>query len=247
MGSKNGRGGVRSIAKRQHFHMNFILRNFALNGWLWVVDKKTGRGREATTIDDCFVAKEIWSNEIEEMVGNQGIERRAQGQIRRVINGEAISDHQAISEYDIFWKLRHKFRREVLPPYKIMEGWSDRKHPEHDKITEWCNVNGKVYVRGDGTISGKDSLSQQIKSSIDINIAQYEKGVWVPHYHPGGNFISADCYQLPIMPISPYYVLVCTQRGKAEKGIVIEDDDEVEVFNNEAKKQCHEFWFYAKS
>lgn len=243
MKSKNR---IRSIAKRQHFHMNYILKKFTTNEKLWVVDKKTGEERETDTFDNCFIAKDTWSNEIEEYLGNQDIEHKAQGQIRRVLKGDNICDQRALSEYDIFWKIRHNVKSYILPPEQIMEGWGDGMHSEHDKIAEWCNINGKVYIRSNGTISGKDSLSQQIKNSIEDNVAQYSEGVWQVHYSPNGSFISADCYQQPIIPISPYYLLACTKRDSAIKGVITETECEVEKFNSEARKQCHSFWFYSK-
>ena len=230
--------------------MSAILRNFVTTGgFLSVIDKSTKKVRDAGFNDKCFLAHDAWSNEIEEAIGSQKIEKKALAQIRRVINGESICDHQALNDYDLFWKVRHRVKDEKSSPYQMFNGsFGDGSYPEDSYIARWCNVKNHVLVRPDGTISGKDSLSQQIKNTIenDVNTSQYENTRWQVFYSADGKFVSADCYKIPIIPISPFYILGCVRKSEFSKSAIKEDEKGVHAFNEVAWQQCQDFWFCSK-
>ncbi|TVU69611.1 hypothetical protein [Cobetia crustatorum] len=236
----------RSIGKRQHYHMNCVIKNFANRKNEVLVNFKNNEEpcREHTN-SELFVARELWSNELEERIGSQGIERRAQGQFKRILNGETICSHKALSDYDLFWKLRH---HEFLNPnrdrYQLFDfpgkagsgaGWND--------AAAYAERENMVLVSPDGTISGKDWTTQRIKDYQSHNSPQYKVGLWEVLYSPNGGFISADCYDKPIIPLSPNYLLLCAKKREHSKKSILADKDDIENFNKIAREECRSFWF----
>ena len=184
---KKHKKDFRSIGKRQHYHMNFVIKNFANQKNQVLVNLKNDKEPYPEhTNSELFVALELWSNELEEKIGNQGIERRAQGQFRRILNGESICCHKALSDYDLFWKLRH---HEYLNPnrdrYQLYDfPGKPAAGKDWNEATAYAERENIVLVSPNGTISGKDWTTQRIKDYQSYNSPQYNIGLWEVLHSP---------------------------------------------------------------
>jgi len=227
----------KDLTKRQHYHMRAILKNFA-DGEKLHIARRDGTTDLLSYEDKAFYGLIAWSDETETQYGAL-IEKRFFGQSKHVLNTHGVSDHRAISEYHLFWRLRHMYAVDPMPVTKIYEGFN---FGTLEELKDWCNRNGKIYVNGDGTIDGMFAVTLKIREELDRYRKDYEGVFWSVGIAENGGLISADSYKNSLMmPLSPH-VLLC---GKRKKNNIpwIMTEDEIKQANQMAIDQCHDFCF----
>lgn len=232
---------LRPLAKRQHYHMAFILKKFTNKGKLLIVDPKS-REETPTTVDDpIFFGVKAWSNHIEEVLGRDDIERKMVGQVKHILNYGNVTDHDAVSRYDLFWKLRQHHAINPSNPEILFKEMTGGK--VNSELVHWANQHNKVVVNGDGTVDGIFCSSMKIENEQQENWSQYEGVKWNVLHSPSGGFISADCYHQAIIPITPTTVLVAVPPQHHLKRKEVIQRDTVEELNALALEQCSSFCF----
>lgn len=228
---------VSSIAKRQHYHMRFILRNFAVRDMLQVFHN--AGGVEALSYEDkLFYGYKSWSDEAETGFGAE-IERKMQGQTRHILKTLTVSSHVDISRYHLLWRFRHIY---AINPEAPMQVFEDFGFGSIQEVKDWANANGKIYINGDGTIDGLFAATLLIEEGIKRYFELYDGVFWHVGVADEGGLISADCYRNQlIFPISPN-VLLFAKRSKAKKLANLCSEDVV-LANEMAREQCHAFCF----
>lgn len=227
----------KELTKRQHYHMRAILKNFA-NGEMLHILRKDGTTDELSYEDKAFYGQVAWSDETETRYGAI-IEKRFLGQASHILNTHRVSAHHDISEYHLFWRLRHMYAIDPMPVTKIYEGFD---FGTLEELKDWCNRNGKIYVNGDGTIDGMFAATLKIREELDRYRKDYEGVYWSVGIAENGGLISADSYKSSlIMPLSPE-VLLCGKRKKNKKPWIMTDDD-IKQANQIAIDQCFDFCF----
>ncbi|WP_282364134.1 hypothetical protein [Pseudomonas sp. PS01297] len=227
----------KDLTKRQHYHMRAILKNFAV-GEMLHISRKDGTTDELSYEDKAFYGHVAWSDETETKYGEL-IERRFLGQATHIFNTHRVCAHHDISEYHIFWRLRHMYAIDPMPVTKIYEGFD---FGTLEELKDWCNRNGKIYVNGDGTIDGMFAATLKIRESLDRYRKEYEGVYWSVGIAENGGLISADNYKNSlILPLSPS-ILLCGKRTKNKKPWIMTVDD-INQANQMAIDQCHDFCF----
>jgi hypothetical protein len=225
----------KDLTKRQHYHMRAILKNFA-DGEMLHIARRDGTTDLLSYEDKVFYGHIAWSDETETRYGAL-IEKRFFGQSKHILNTHGVSDHRAISEYHLFWRLRHMYAVDPMPVTKIYEGFD---FGTLEELKDWCNRNGKIYVNGDGTIDGMFAATLKIREELDRYRKDYEGVYWCVGIAENGGLISADSYKNSLMmPLSPY-VLLCGKRTKNKKPWIMAYG-EINQANQMAIDQCHTF------
>ena len=226
-----------NLTKRQHYHMRAILKNFA-DGEMLDITRKDGTTDRLSYEDKAFYGYVAWSDETETRYGAL-IEKWFFGQSKHVLTTHGVSAHDLISEYHLFWRLRHMYAVNPMPVTKIYEGFD---FGTLEELKDWCNRNGKIYVNGDGTIDGMFAATLKIREELDRYRKDYEGVYWSVGIAENGGLISADCYENSLMlPLSPN-VLLCGKRKRNKKPWIM-TDDEITQANQMAIDQCHTFCF----
>lgn len=228
---------AKQLTKRQHYHMRAILKNFSDGKDLFIYFKD-GRTSTLTYEDQEFYGYVAWSDETETIYGRD-IERRGLGQIGHVLAKKNVSDHQCLSDYHIFWRLRHMYAVNPEPVTKIYDGFDFGTSPE---VKDWANRNGKIFVNGDGTIDGMFAATLRIQEGLEKYRQEYGGIYWTVGIAENSDLISADCYANSlIFPLSPQIIL-CGKRKKNKQPWLLTSED-VEEMNARAMEECASFCF----
>lgn len=225
-----------SLTKRQHYHMRAVLKNFSVNTQL-SVSYKDGEQALLDYDDKEFYGFMAWSDETETGL-SWGIERKAQGQIRHILNTKTVSNHTDISNYHLLWRLRHLY---ALRPEPSMKVFDDFGFGNIEEVKDWANRNHKIYINGDGTVDSIFATTLRIKESLEQHKDVYGAIYWQLGIAEEGGLISADSYKSRlIFPLSPNYVLV----GKREKlKAWAMTSEEIRRINNISNEECMNFTF----
>ncbi|WP_156357140.1 hypothetical protein [Pseudomonas sp. NBRC 111144] len=228
---------IKALTKRQHYHMRAILKNFSYGEDLGIY-YKDGRTGTLSYEDRAFYGYIAWSDETETRYGAD-IERRGLGQIRHVLANRNVSNHQHLSEYHIFWRLRHMFAVNPEPVTKIYDGFN---FGTLEEVKDWANRHGKIYINGDGTIDGMFAATLRIQDGLARYRQEYEGVYWTVGIAENSDLISADCFARSlIFPISSNIVL-CGKRKRNKQPWLLTSDD-VQAVNARAMEECHSFCF----
>lgn len=217
--------------------MRAILKNFSLGENLSIYYKDGSTGNLSYE-DKAFYGYTAWSDETETRYG-AAIEKKGLGQIRHILSTHRVSAHQDITDYHIFWRLRHMYAVTPEPANKIYEGFDFGTSQE---AKDWANENGKMYINGDGTIDGMFAATLRIREGLDQYRREYGHVFWSIGISENGDLISADCYRNTLMfPLSPH-ILLHGQRKKEKRPSILSEEDLIQV-NQIAKDECHSFCF----
>ena len=227
------------ITKRQHYHMQAILKKFAVSDQIQITSKSDKQSRFTDSMDQCFMGRRAWSEECETHISHP-IERRFLAQVRRIENSESICDHKAISEYHLLWYLRYHFSKNEVEDYDLYKnlpcGSLDREAEE--LVESW----GKVPVRAEGTIAGRFKATIDIKELLSSNEHVYKGYKWQVVRAGAANFISADCYgETLIMAVTPKIFLIGGKELK--EAVCLATEDEVKELNEKTMECAREFYF----
>lgn len=230
-----------NITKRQHYHMQAIIKKFAVNDQVQIMSKSDKQAHFSDSMDQCFMGRRSWSEECETHISHP-IERKFLAQVRRIENSENICDHKAISEYHLLWYLRYHFSKNEVEDYDLYKNFPcESLDQEAEELVEsW----GKVPVRAGGKIAGRFKATIDIKELLSSNEHVYKGFKWQVIKSSGQNFISADCYgETLIMAVTPKIFLI---GGKNIKELVCQaTDDEVKELNEKSIECARNFYFGA--
>lgn len=227
----------KSIAKRQHYHMRAVLRNFAVGEMLGIT-YKDGSSGALSFEDSAFYGYKAWSHETEADFGGE-IERKAQGQIKHIIKQKTVCSHQDISNYHLFWRFRHMY---AVSPEPAMQIYDDFGFGEIQEVKGWANENGKIYVNGNGTVDGTFAATLRIKDGLKKYGDIYKDIYWNIGVTEDGGLLSADCYTNQLMfPLTPN-ILLFAKKTKRKKPWEMSRQD-VALANEMALAQCYSFCF----
>ncbi|MDT8826777.1 hypothetical protein NX014_21215 [Vibrio vulnificus] len=227
------------LVKKQHYNMDFVLRKFAVEGKLEVVNKVSKEIRSLPTDNDLFIAKRVWSQECETTISHP-IERRFIAQVNRILTGEPICDHKALSEYHLLWYLRHYHYQNNDPNdvqiFRKLRCGSFSKNDE-----EYLESIGRVPYRRGGKIASRFAVTNLIRSDLEKNQRHYVGFKWQVLHDPRGGFFCADCFGRNLsLAVSPHYLLVANKH--IEKGVRVLSADEVEQMNHRTVEKCKSFY-----
>lgn len=227
-----------NITKRQHFHMQAILKRFAQNNLIKVTTKHDQAVQHVDAMKQCFMGRRAWSEECESHISHP-IERKFLAQIRRIENNEQVCDHQAISEYHLLWHLRYHYAKNEADDYDL---YNDLPCGTLDKETEELIESwGKVPIRSGGKIAGRFKATLDIKELLSINADVYKGHQWQVVKSNGVPFISADCYcNNLVMAVSPRILLIASK--KPDCAIYLASNDEVKELNDNTIELSNEFY-----
>lgn len=227
------------LTKKQHFHMEAILKKFSIEGQVCIVSKEDGTTSSVSTDNECFLARRAWSEECETKVSHP-IENKFLAQVRRIENSEAICDHRAISNYHLLWCLRHHFAKTETDDYDLYTDFPCGSLPQiaEELVESW----GKLPIRAGGKIASRFKTTLDIKQLLEENNHVYKGVKWQIVKSFGKRFVSADCFGESLyMVISPQIVLI--------GGNLITDKyheatkEEVDRINQKTKNVAIDFYF----
>ncbi|WP_049722423.1 hypothetical protein [Gilvimarinus polysaccharolyticus] len=230
-----------NITKRQHFHMQAILRKFSINNQIKITLRSGGESRLSDASDHCFIGRRAWSEECESN-NCHPIERKFLAQVRRVENSECICDHKAISEYHFLWYLRYHFSQNEVEDYSLYDNFPCGSFDK--AVEELIESEGRAPVRSGGKIAGRFKATLNIKQLLEENDSLYEGYKWQVVKSTGNNFISSDCYgEKLMMAITPKIILIGSKNIK--EPVCMVSDEEVRELNEKTMEFSSEFYFEA--
>lgn len=227
------------ITKRQHYHMQAIIKKFAANDKIQVISKLDNQSRFTDCMDQCFMGRRTWSEECETHISHP-IEKKFLAQIKRIENSESICDHKVISDYHLLWDLRYYFSKNEVEDYNLYKnipcGSLDQEAEE--LVESW----GKVPVRAGGEIASRFKATIYIKELLNRNKHIYKGYKWQIIKSTGFNFISADCYgETLIMAVTPKIFLIGARNLK--EAVCLATDEEVKKLNEKSIECARELYF----
>lgn len=228
-----------NIMKRQHYHMQAILKKFAVSDQIQITSKSDKQSRFTDSMDQCFMGRRTWSEECETHISHP-IERRFLAQVRRIENSESICDHKAISEYHLLWYLRYHFSKNEVEDYDLYKNLQcgSLGREVEELVESW----GKAPVRSGGKIAGRFKATIDIKELLSSNEHVYKKYKWQVVRSSVTNFISADCYGEKLtMAVTPKIFLIGGEN--INEAIFLATNDEVKELNEKTIKCAREFYF----
>lgn len=237
---KTTKGNPYGLTKEQHFHMKAIIKKFCINGKLKVI-YKNGDIRLCKSDNKCFMGNRAWSQEMETTISHP-IERSFLSQVRKIENGESISNHAAISDYHLLWCLRWHYSIMEAEDYDLYKNFPCRSLDK--EFEELLESKGKVPVRSGGQIAGRFKATLDIKALLELedNKKIYDGIEWQIVESKRKSFISADCYgDLMAMTVSPKYRLIAGKELNDKHCFVT--DEEVDELNLESMNASHNFYF----
>ncbi len=226
------------LTKKQHFHMQAILKQFSVDGKITVKSKLDDSVTSTDSGDQCFIGRRSWSEEAETKISHP-IEKQFIAQLRRIENSESICDHNAISRYHLLWCLRYHYAKNEAEDYDLYYNLPVATfNKETEEIIE---SRGKVPIRSGGKIAGRFKATHDIKQLLGDNTHVYKDYKWQVVKSIGRNFISADCYgETLVMAISPKFFII---GGKQIENYLEVTDEEVIEINDKSKEIAKEFYF----
>lgn len=227
-----------NITKRQHYHMQAILRKFAVNDQIQITSKVEKKTRFTDSMGQCFIGHRAWSEECERHISHP-IERRFLAQVRRIENSESICNHKAISEYHLLWYLRYHYSKNYVEDYDYYKNFPCGSLDKNDEelIESW----GKVPIRAGGKIAGRFKATIDIKELLRENESVYYGYKWKVIRSSGANFISADCYgETLVMAVTPKIFLFGEKNHKYP--VCVATDVEVKELNEKSIECTREFY-----
>ncbi|WP_411959596.1 hypothetical protein ACK56M_14620 [Pseudomonas sp. s4] len=232
-------GNEFQLTKKQHFHMEAVLKNFVgSDNKVSVTDKKTGLTERYGVGNQRFLAKRAWSQEIEQHL-SWPIEIPFDAEVKRIKANGIIEDHEAISSYHLLWVLRHWYALNPSPARQLipnMPGEIDKR------LEEFVESLGKLPLNG-GTAKSRFATALDIKDRLGdpSNLANYSGISWQILHSEGSRFISADSYPTRLLlPLGPHILLKGCR--KKEDSRLLTDED-VQFFNNIATEEATNFTF----
>lgn len=227
-----------NITKRQHYHMQAILKKFIENGKMQVTSKSDNQSRFTDSMDQCFMGRRAWSEECETHISHP-IETKFLAQVKRIENSESICDHRAISEYHLLWYLRYHFSQNEVEDYDLYQNFpcGSLNREAEELVESW----GKIPVRAGGKIAGRFKATIDVKELLCSNEHVYKGYKWQVVRSTGRNFISADCYgETLVMAVTPKIFLI---GGKnLNEAVCLATDDEVKELNAKSIECANEFY-----
>jgi len=234
------KGNPYRLTKKQHFHMEAIIKKFCINGKLKVI-YKNGNFLFCKPDNKRFIGNRVWSQELEVNISHP-IERNFLSQVINIENGEGISNHASISNYHLLWCLRWHYSIMETEDYDLYNNFPCRSLDK--EFEELLESKGKVPVRSGGKIAGRFKATLDIKALLELedNKKIYDGLEWQIVESKGKRFISADCYgDLMVMTISPKYCLIAGKELNEMHCFVT--DDEVDKLNLQSMNASHDFYF----
>lgn len=230
-----------NITKRQHYHMQAILKKFSMGGEIQIISKLDRQTRSTDTMDQCFMGRRAWSEECETYISHP-IETKFLAQVRRIENSESICDHKAISEYHLLWYLRYHFSKNEVEDYDLYRNFPcGSLGKEAEELVE---SKGKVPVREGGTIASRFKVTINIKELFSRNEHAYNGYKWQVVKSTGISFVSADCYgESLFMAVTPKIFLIGAKNLK--EPICLATPDEVRELNEKSIECAKEFYIRA--
>ncbi len=230
-----------SLSKDQHFHMKFIIKKFRVNDKVpvWFKDPPSEQVVPVGLYNKCFLADRVWSQEFESNISHP-IENAFKTQVERVLAGQEITNHRALFDYKILWRIRHHYAHIEIKDKNLYN--SDHFGSFSKEDEEYIESIRKVPMRAGGVMPARFVATHELKAHLEANRKNYDGGKWIALYSPEANFISADDYQnRNCIPISPRYLLMMPQ-DQSIKSHSIDKADTV-IYNNESKELASRFWF----
>lgn len=229
---------IKSITKRQHFHLNHIIKKFSVDEYVFFSNKSSQIRKPKSVDDDIFIGISAWSHETETTISHP-IEKKAIGQISRVLQGNNISDHSHLSDYHLLWNIRYFYAHNPCNSERIYNNFNFGEMDED--LKDFANYSGKMPINGDGSIDGIYVATQKIKQEFLSNREKYKHIKWRIYKSQSINFYSPDCYENHVMlPVSPNFLLV---GEKTKHKPIILTPSQIDEFNNAAIHRCNQFYF----
>ncbi|WP_156015535.1 hypothetical protein [Thioalkalivibrio sp. ARh3] len=228
-----------NITKRQHYHMQAIIKKFAVSDQIKITSKSDKKTRFTNPSDQCFMGRRTWSEECETHLSHP-IEKKFLAQVRRIENSQSICDHKAISEYHLLWCLRYHFSKNEVEDFDLYKDFpcGSLDQETEELLESW----GKVPVRAGGKIAGRFKATLDITELLSRNEHAYKGFKWQVVNSSGANFISADCYgEKLIMAVTPKIFLIGGEDIKEK--VRLATDDEAKELNETTIECSREFYF----
>lgn len=228
------------LTKRQHFHMEALLKRFVNSSQkVRVVRKQFGTTSFLGVRNKIFIGNRSWSQETEKVI-SWPIETAFLAEVTRVEAGEIIKSHEAVSRYHLLWTLRHHFATNPNEDRQLFPGM---KCGMSEELEEWGDAHYKMPVRNGGIIAGRFATTLDMKELLASpdNVALYEGVFWRVIRSETDRFISPDQYRHKLLiVINPYTLL---QGGYQEEPPHIASPEEVVIYNEVAEKEAVSFTF----
>lgn len=240
MTEKQKKNSGSQLTKKQHFHMRALLERFVNSSQkVRVVRKPFGTTSFLGVRNQIFIGNRSWSQETEQAI-SWPIETAFLAEVTRVEAGEAIQNHEAVSQYHLLWTLRHHY---ATNPNEDREMYPGMNCHMTEELEEWGDANFKVPIRNGGMIAGRFATTLDIKELLvsPENVAIYKGVFWRVIRSETDRFISSDQYRHQLLVvINPYTLL---QGGYEEESPYVAPPEEVGMYNKVAEKAALNFTF----
>lgn len=233
-------GNPHEITKKQHYHLDAIIKKFAGSNGITRTLKDCGTTERVSSKNKCFLGMRAWSQEGETSVSHP-IENSFLNQVKIAEEMKAIESHKSISDYHLLWFLRYEYAKNQIDDFQLYEGVT---FGEMDKdLKELIESQGKVPVHGDGKISGRFKATIDIKNLLKENEKAYLGVKWQVLVSNDHKFLSADCYKETLyFPISPKIALKGI-KGESFNPVEIIPKEYAEDLNKQSINKAIEFYF----
>lgn len=152
--------------------MRAILNNFANSEGCVEVHKKIDGTRSLEKVASrsgrrkysLFEAQQSWSQELERGFSHP-IEKRFLDEVDRVKQGGDLSNHQAVSDYYLLWKIRHWYKHQAAPSISPFGELPTGNMSA--ELNEAVNRVEKCAIGANGVISGVYSTTLHMKSDFE--------------------------------------------------------------------------------
>jgi len=171
------------------------------------------------------------------------IENRFLSEVNNLVQGRNVSDHIAISEYYLLWKIRHYYKSNPAKTYNIFDGKNDEAEGAAvlEDIDIAVNSFEKCLVSSSGIVRGKYANTLSMKSDFQIYRESFSKYSWSVLESDSDPFVSADRYETTLaVPISPSILLMVLT--SAEPRLVVSPTF-IKQFRQVSLSQCCDFVF----
>lgn len=222
-------GNPHGITKKQHYHLNAIIKKFAGSNGIIRTLKNCGTTERVSSENKCFLGMRAWSQEGETAVSHP-IENSFLDEVKIAEQMKGIKNHKSISNYHLLWLLRFHYAKNETDDYQLYSGVS---FGSMDKtFEELIESHGKVPVQRDGKIAGRFKKTLDIKDLLQENEKAYTGVKWQVLVSNDLKLISADCYKESLyFPISPQIAL---------KGIKDEPFTPIEIVSKEDAQKLND-------
>ena len=242
---KTQKGNPHQLVIDQHvFPSASIKRYVAGDGMVEVCRLKDNTRFKAKPDNDIFVAKRVWSHDIE--VGEmKRIEDEFQKLVKCILKEPSFpitnNSQRVISKFYALWYLRAYYRRRPFKNQQLVGVCGDKGMNSVD-LQERLEKTGVRYIRPDGLIAGRQVTGDAIIIH-KMSLLKRMKGLqWVIVKANKGEFIVPDISPNAIVPVTPSIVII-SQQEVSQKAFVEISEEAVKQLNSLFVSSSQEYYF----